>query len=374
MERIVLAYSGGLETSAAISWLAGKYRAEVVTLTLDLGQSPGLDDVRERALAAGAVRAHVLDAREEFARDFVLPALQAGAMAGDRDLLATPLTRPLIARKLVEIAHIEGAKAVAHAERHLAALDRSLHVLDPALEVIALARTWGLSPAELIHYAKQRGIPVSASVDRSYRTDVNLWGRTIECGLLIDPSQEVPEDVYERTKPPAEAAEQPAYVELEFERGRPITLNGIAMSLVELIQCLDTIAGEQAIGRGDCVTTGVAGGASRQAFESPSAAALHVAHADLQHFVTPPDLHRLSVELSAKYADLVREGRWDSPTREAIDALVANVQQKVTGTVRLKLFKGRCDVAGRTAHGDKADSKRQKSEGRRQKTSELASR
>jgi argininosuccinate synthase len=372
MDRIVLAYSGGLETSAAISWLAGKYRAEVVTLTLDVGQGSALDDVRERALAIGAVRAHVLDAREELARRFVLPALQAGAIGHGGDPLATSLSRPLIARKLVEIAHIEGAKAVAHGDRRFgSAIDRSVRAIDPALKVIPLAQAWGQSQAQLIPYAKERGIPIPANVERPDRVDANLWGRSIQCGLLVDAAQEVPDELFLTSKSAIEAPERPAFVEIEFERGVPVKLNGIAMPLVELIQCLETIAGAHAIGRADRVDSSVGGAGSREIYDAPAAAVLAMAHHDLQQFVTPPDLERLAAELGVKYADLVQRGQWDTATREAIDALVANVQQPVTGTVRLKLYKGDCRVAGRQGFGEVGSSK---VEGRSKKSSEVASR
>jgi argininosuccinate synthase len=361
MDRIVLAYSGGLETSAAISWLAGKYRAEVVTLTLDVGQGSTLDDVRERALAIGAVRAHVLDAREDFARRFVLPALQAGALGHGGDPLAAALTRPLIARKLVEIAHIEGAKAIAHGDHRFGsapgAIDRSVAAIDPAIKVIPLAQAWGQSRAQLIPYAKERGIPIPPNVDRSYHTDANLWGRSIQCGLLVDAWQDVPEDLFAMAKSADDAPDRPAFVEIQFEHGEPVKLNGIAMSLVELIQSLETIAGAHAIGRADRSDGSVEGAASREIYDAPAATVLAMAHQDLQQVVTEPDLQRLSADLGVTYADLVRHGQWDTRTREAIDALVANVQRQVTGAVRLKLHKGDCRVAGRRAAGEVRSTK-----------------
>jgi len=351
MERIVLAYSGGLDTSVAIPWLAEKYRAEVVAVTMDLGQGKELDDVRERALAIGAVRAHVVDLREEFARDFILPALQAGAIYEGRYPLATALGRPLISKHLVEIARIEGAGAIAHGctgkGNDQVRMDVSARALEPSIKVIAPARVWGLTRPEEIEYARQRGIPVPATVDSPYSTDSNLWGRSIECGCLEDPWLEPPEEIYTLTKSPADAPGTPAYVEIEFARGVPVKINGVAMSLVELIQSLETIAGDHGVGRIDMVENRLVGIKSREIYEAPAAVALHAAHRELQKFVTPRDLERLTAELAVKYADLVYNGLWYTPTREAIDALVAKVQEKVTGVIRLKFFKGDCRVVGR---------------------------
>jgi argininosuccinate synthase len=351
MERIVLAYSGGLDTSVAIPWLAEKYRAEIVAVTMDLGQGKELDDVRERALAIGAVRAHVIDLREEFARDFILPALQAGAIYEGRYPLATALGRPLISKHLVEIARIEGATAIAHGctgkGNDQVRMDVSARALEPSIKVIAPARIWGLTRPEEIEYARQRGIPVPATVDSPYSTDSNLWGRSIECGCLEDPWQEPPEEIYTLTKPPADSPGTPAYVEIEFACGVPVKINGVAMSLVELIQSLETIAGDHGVGRVDMVENRLVGIKSREIYEAPAAVALHAAHRELQKFVTPRDLERLTAELGVKYADLVYNGLWYTPTREAIDALVAKVQEKVTGVIRLKFFKGDCRVVGR---------------------------
>jgi argininosuccinate synthase len=351
MERIVLAFSGGLDTSVAIPWLAEKYRAEVVTVTVDLGQGASPEDVRERALAIGAARAHVIDARDEFARDFILPALQAGAMYEGRYPLATALGRPLIAKYLVEIAHIEGTNAVAHGSsgkgNGQVRMDISARALDPDIKVIAPAREWDLTWNDEIDYARERGIPLSTAADSPYSTDANLWGRSIECGELDDPWIEPTEDIYILTKEPTESPDRPAYVEIAFERGVPVSITGIAMSMVELVSSLDTIAGAHAVGRVDMVENRLVGIKSREIYEAPAAVVLHMAHKELQSFVTPRDLERLTSELGVKYADLVYNGLWYTPTREAIDALVRKVQEKVTGVIRLKLFKGDCRVVGR---------------------------
>lgn len=352
MDRIVLAYSGGLDTSVAIAWLADKYHAEIVTVTMDLGQGKELDDARERALALGAVRAHVLDLRAEFARDFVLPALQAGAVYEDRYPLATALGRPLIAKHLVEIARLEGASVVAHGcgtekGNDAVRIDLAVSALNPDLEVLAPLGVWDVTKQEKVAFAKKRGIPVPVGADSPYTTDVNLWGRSIEYGVLDDPWLEPPDDVYLLTRAPAEAPATPAYVEIEFERGVPVAINGVTLSLVELISSLETIAGAHGVGRIDLLENRLGDTKSREIYEAPAGVLLHAAHNELQKYVTPRDLARLASEVGVRYADLVYNGDWYSATREAMDALVAKVQERVTGAIRLKLFKGDHRVVGR---------------------------
>ncbi|MYD70317.1 MAG: argininosuccinate synthase [Acidobacteria bacterium] len=351
MERIVLAYSGGLDTSVAVKWLADRYDAEVVAVTIDLGQGKELDDVRERALSVGAVRSHVVDAREEFAQDYILPALQAGAIYEAKYPLATALGRPLISKKLVEIAEMEGAGMIAHGctgkGNDQVRMDVSARALNPALAVVAPARVWGMTRPEEIAYAREHGIPVPATVDSPYSTDSNLWGRSIECGVLEDPWTEPPEEIYALTRSPADAPDAPAYVEVDFEQGTPIRVNGVAMPLTELIHSLETIVGAHGIGRIDMVENRLVGIKSREIYEAPAATVLHAAHRELEALVVPRDLERLKAGLSRVYADLVYDGLWFSATREAIDAFVGSVQRYVTGTVRLKLSKGSCCVVGR---------------------------
>mgnify|MGYP001210175808 FL=1 len=351
MERIVLAYSGGLDTSVAVKWLADKYAAEIVTVTIDLGQGKELNGVRERALAVGAVRAHVVDAREEFARHYVLPALQAGAIYESRYPLATALGRPLIAKKLVEVAEMEDAGMIAHGctgkGNDQVRMEVSARALNPSIKVVAPARMWGLTRPEEIKYAQQHGIPVPASVENPYSTDSNLWGRSIECGVLEDPWVEPPEDIYTLTKSPVEAPDVPAYVEVEFESGVPTKVNGVSMPFTELINSLETIAGAHGIGRIDMVENRLVGIKSREIYEAPAACVLHAAHRELEALVIPRDLERLKVSLSKTYADLVYDGLWFSVTRESIDAFVASIQKRVSGIVRVKLFKGDCRVVGR---------------------------
>ena len=351
MERIVLAYSGGLDTSVAIPWLVDRYDAEVIAVTLDLGQGRELEDVRERALAVGAVRAHVVDVRGEFARDYVLPALQAGALYEGRYPMATSLGRPLIAKRLVEIADLEGASAIAHGctgkGNDQVRIDVSARAVNPAIRVIAPARIWNMSRPDEIAYAQARNIPVPATVDSPYSTDANLWGRSIECGVLEDPWTEPPEEIYTMTRAPAECPDTPAYVEIAFDAGVPTEVNGVAMPLIDLIDSLETIAGAHGVGRIDMVENRLVGIKSREIYEAPAATVLHAAHHELEMLVIPRDLERVKDGLGRVYADLVYNGLWFTQTREAIDAFVANVQPRVTGTVRLKLFKGDCHVVGR---------------------------
>jgi argininosuccinate synthase len=351
MERIILAYSGGLDTSVAIPWLAEKFGAEIIALTLDLGQGQELSDVRERALAVGALRAHVIDAREEFARAYILPALQAGAIYEDRYPLTTALGRPLIARHLVEIARMEGATAIAHGctgkDNDQVGLDVSVRALDGGLKVIAPARMWGMTRSDEIEYARARSIPVPVTNASPYSIDSNLWGRSIECGMLEDPWKEPPDDIFTLTRSPKDCPDQPAYVEIDFEAGVPIRANGIDMPLVELIESLETIAGSHGVGRIDMVENRLIGIKSREIYEAPAAVVLHAAHAELEKLVMARDLDRIKHDMGRAYADLVYNGLWFSHAREAIDAFVRAIQPRVTGVVRLKLFKGDCRVVGR---------------------------
>ena len=349
--RIVLAYSGGLDTSVAIPWLGEKYGAEVVAVTMDLGQGRELDDIRERALALGAVRAHVLDVREEFAREFILPALQTGAIYEDRYPLATALGRPLIARHLVRIAELENAAAIAHGctgkGNDQVRLDVSARALNPRISVIAPAREWGMTRPDEIEYARARGIPVPATVESPYSTDANLWGRSIECGVLEDPWQEPPDEIYTLTKSPTECPDEPAYLEIEFEGGVPVKVNGVPMPLVELIGSVETIAGAHGVGRVDMVENRLVGIKSREIYEAPAAQVLHAAQAELTKLVIPRDLERIRHDMARLYADLVYNGLWFTPTREAIDAFTRTIEERVTGVIRVKLFKGGCTVVGR---------------------------
>lgn len=350
-ERIVLAYSGGLDTSVAIRWLAEQYQVEIVAVTLDLGQGKPLDEIRDRALATGAVRCHVLDVRDEFATDYILPALKANALYEERYPMATALGRPLIAKKLVEIAHIERATTVAHgamgADNDRIRLDGLARAIDPTLRVMAPARLCGLSRPGKIAYARERGIPMPAESVGPYSIDTNIWGRSMTGGVLADPWHESPDDIYTLTKSAASSPAQPAYVEVGFERGAPIAVNGVPMSFPEMIESLTTIAGAHGVGRIDMVENRVVGAKLREIYEAPAAVVLHMAHKEMESFVMATALHRFKQQVATQYADIVYNGTWFTPFREALDAFVERVQERVTGTIRLKLFKGDCHVVGR---------------------------
>ncbi len=356
MERIVLAYSGGLDASIAIPWLKKTFNAEVVTVTLDLGPGAELVEIRQRALALGAIRAHVIDVREEFVRDYALPALQAGALYADRAPMTTALTRPLIARKLVDVARMENATAVAHGcaatsddglriDALVAALDPGLRV--PALRMIVPTRMWEMTREEALTFANERGVPVPAPFDGLDKTDANVWGRSTICSPVQDAWSEPSEDIYALTRSARDCPAQPAYVEIEFEGGTPRRVNSIEMLPLEMIESLETIAGLHGVGRIDLVATRLTGGQVREIYEAPAALVLHAAHRELEQLVIPSDLEQVAHALGRTYADLVNTGQWFSPTRTAIDAFVAAVQPRVTGAIRLKLFKGDCRVAGR---------------------------
>jgi argininosuccinate synthase len=354
MKRIVLAYSGGLDTSVAIPWLKERYGADVIAVTLDLGQGSDLEEVRDRALATGAERAHVLDAREEFARGFIIPALKAEAVYEDRYPLGTALSRPLIARKLVEIARIEQAAAIAHGcddgkGNDQVRLEITARALNPSLKVLAPSRESGMSRQEAIEYARARNIPVPVTASQPLSVDSNLWGRSVEWGFLEDPWTEPPEEIYALTKPASQAPDEPAYVELTFHAGVPTAINGVAMPLLDLIASLGMIAGAYGVGRIDMVENRVVGAKSREVYEAPAAVVLHAAHKELQKLVVAKDLERFSRAVSLQYADVIYNGLWFTPLREALDAFVDKVQERVSGTIRLKLFKGDCRIVGRKA-------------------------
>jgi argininosuccinate synthase len=357
--RIVLAYSGGLNSTVAIPWLAAPpdgEPSEVVTVSLDLGQGGELEEVRDRALATGAVRAHVLDVRDEFARDFVTRALKADAVADDRAPMGPALAVPLIARRLVEIAGIEQAAAVAHGSADRAAAARvevAVRALNPDLTVLAPAREWNLTRIEAIEYAHIRNITIPVSIDMPHSSDANVWGRSAGAGAA-ESWDEPPEELFALTTAASACPSEPAYVDIKFERGVPTAVNGVSMPLIDIIGTVGMIAGSHGVGRLDIAESR----AAREIGEAPAAAVLHAAHAELQKLVTTRDALKFSRLVSREYADIVERGAWFSPLREALDAYVDRIQERVNGAVRLKLFKGNARIVGRKSIEAKAAGRR----------------
>ena len=345
--KIVLAYSGGLRSSVAIPWLVERGDADVIAVTVDLGQSADLVEVRDRAMTSGAIRSHVLDAREEFGRDFVMPTLKADALSEGRYPMATAIGRPLIAKKLVEIARLENATVVAHgcSGRDRVRLATPLRALDPALTELAFVDEWGLTDAVIATYADRLGI--SSAGLTSARVDDNLWGRTIG-RRGDDAADEAPETLFKLTRPLAHTPAQPGTVAISFERGVPTGINHVTMPLVELIESLSTIAGEHGCGRLERVKNRLDGSRSRAVYEVPAAVVLHLAHSELERFVSSDPVDRFLRTLSDTYADAIDRGAWFGRLRTALDAAAEAMQPGVTGKVRMRLFKGDCRVVGRS--------------------------
>jgi len=342
--RIVLAYSGSFEASLAIRWLKEQRAADVITLTLDFGQGRELEAVQDRALATGAARAHVLDVRDEYAREYVLASLKADAVGEAGLVLARALTRPLIARKLVEIAAIERAGAVAHgavADGGQAPLDRLIAGVDPGANVIATRREWPADRQGQIAFATAHGLAAAPPADGRCRVETTLWGRWVETnGASADA-------IYTLTRSAADCPAEAATVDISFERGVPRAINGVSMPLIELIASLGTIAGAHGVGRIDMVENRMVGSKSREIYEAPAAVVLHEAHKELQKMVVTREADRFSRLVSVQYADTIYNGLWFTPLREALDAYINSVQERVTGQIRMKLFKGACHIVGR---------------------------
>src|SRR5919197_424695 len=350
---VVLAYSGGLDTSAIVPWLRDHCDARVLCFAADVGQGAGeIDGLVEKAHRSGAVDCVVEDLREEFVRDFVFPTLRAGAVYARTYLLGTGMARPVIAAHQVAVAQRAGAQALAHGctgkGNDQVRFELTYAALAPDLRVIAPWREWQVQGREdLIAYVKAKGIPVQATLEKPYSTDRNLWHCSHEGGMLEDPGKEPPEHIFVMTADPLEAPDLPAVVEIAFEAGTPVAVDHVPLGPVELLETLNDIAGEHGVGRADVVEDRLVGMKSRGVYETPGGTLLHAAHRELEQLVLDRRTLRLKDELALRYADLVYDGRWWSPEREALDAAVASTQRRVTGTVRLKLYKGGLAVAGR---------------------------
>ena len=353
VDRVILAYSGGLDTSIAIPWIKEQFGLEVITLTLELGQGRDLEQAREKALKSGAVGAHIADVREDFVSGFVWPALRAGALYEGKYPLATALSRPLIARELAILAESEGAMAVAHGctgkGNDQVRLELGIVALAPNLKVIAPARQWGMSREDELEYAKARGIPTPVSVDNPYSVDENLWGRSIEAGKLEDPLFEPPEEIYAWTKSVTDAPNDPTYVEIELREGVPSAIDGELMEGIPIIEYLNDLAGANGIGRIDHLENRLVGIKSREIYEAPAAVVLNTCHRALEELTLTKEQHRFKEVVSSHYADLVYNGLWFSKHREDLDQYVLSSQKFVTGMVRIKFHKGVCTVVGRSS-------------------------
>jgi argininosuccinate synthase len=350
---VVLAYSGGLDTSAIVPWLRERYGARVLCFAADVGQGTGeLDGLVDKAKRSGAEDCVIEDLREEFVRDFVFPTLRAGAVYARTYLLGTSMARPVTAARQVALAQQVGAQALAHGctgkGNDQVRFELTFAALAPDLQVIAPWREWDFKSREdLIAYVKQKGIPVVATADKPYSTDRNLWHCSHEGGILEDPSHEAPEHIFLMTKSPLDAPDEPVVVEIGFEEGNPVSVDHVPLGPVDLLETLNDVAGEHGVGRADVVEDRLVGMKSRGVYETPGGTVLYAAHRELEQMVLDRRTLRLKDEVALRYADLVYDGRWWTPERDALDALVTATQKRVTGSVRLKLYKGGVSVAGR---------------------------
>ena len=349
--KVVLAYSGGLDTSVAIKWLLQEYGLDVVALTVDVGNERDFSAIRQKAIGVGAVKALVVDAKELFVNHFIFPALQADAVYEGQYPLATALSRPLMAKLLVDTAQEEGASAVAHGctgkGNDQVRFEVSINALSPGLKIIAPARDWGMNREQTISYAQQNGILVPVTAASPYSIDENLWGKSIECGVLEDPWVEPSEEVFTWTSSPGEAPDEPAYVEISFDKGIPVTIDRQETDGVSLIRRLNELAGSHGVGRIDHVENRLVGIKSREIYEAPAATVLLQAHQALQALTLSKEQVRFKQKVAIEYADLIYNGLWFTSLHQDLAAYVRSSQRCVTGTVRLKLFKGNCSVVGR---------------------------
>jgi argininosuccinate synthase len=350
-DKVILAYSGGLDTSVMVPWIGEHYGLDVVAFTVDLGQGEDIEKIRAKALRTGAVDALAVDARNLFVDCFVFPALMAGALYEGKYPLATALGRPLIAKLMVDAAREHQAKAVAHGctgkGNDQVRFDVTFQTLAPDLKIIAPVREWKMSRDESLAYAARHDIPVEATKKSPYSIDLNLWGRSCEAGLLEDPWEEPPADAFAWTIDPARAPDTPAYVTIDFEHGKPIGLDGKALDGVPLIERLNALGGEHGVGRIDHVENRLVGIKSRELYEAPAAVILHEAHRELESLCLTRQAQRFKTLVAQEYADIIYNGLWFSGFHQDLFAFVSSNQRFVAGQVRVKLFKGRATAVGR---------------------------
>ena len=348
-EKLILAYSGGLDTSVAIAWLKKDY--DVIAVCLDVGEGKDLEFIHDKALSIGAVESHVLDVKDEFAEEYVLPALQAHAYYEQKYPLVSALSRPLISKKLVEMAHKTGATAIAHGctgkGNDQVRFEVAISALDPSLKVVAPVREWKWAREEEIKFAIEHGVPVPANLDSPYSVDQNLWGRANECGVLENPWNEAPEDAFGITVAVEDAPDTPEYVDIEFKEGKPVAINGQEMKLAALIQKLNVMAGAHGVGRIDHVENRLVGIKSREIYECPGAVTLLAAHKEIEDLTLVREVSHFKPILENELSNLIYNALWFSPATKAIMAYIKETQKVVNGTAKVKLYKGSARVVAR---------------------------
>jgi argininosuccinate synthase len=352
--KIVVAYSGGLDTSVMVRWLKDHYDAEIITFTGNLGQTKELIGLEEKAVNSGASKAYVEDLTKVFLEEYAFPALKAGAMYEEAYPMACSLGRPLLAKTLVDVARKEGANMVAHGctgkGNDQVRFEVSVGALAPDLQNLAPLRTWEFkSREEEIDYAKQHNIPVLVTKEKPYSIDENIWGTAIECGILEDPMVEPPADAYQHTVAPEDAPDKAETVSIEFEKGIPVSVNKEKLDSVALVKLLNEIAGRNGVGRIDMIENRLVGIKSREVYESPAATVLHFAHKELERITLEKSVAHYKVKIAQEYSDLIYNGLWFTPLREALQAFIDKTQDRVTGLVILKLYKGTIRIVGRTS-------------------------
>ena len=352
-EKVVLAYSGGLDTSICIKWLIDEHDLDVIAVIGEVGQEhEGLEAIRQKALRTGAIEAYVVDMREEFVNEYLTDAIRANALYENKYPLLSALSRPVISKHLVEIAHQHGAKYIAHGctgkGNDQVRFETSVWLLDPSLQIIAPVREWPFKTRpEEIEWAAEHGVEVPVTNAKPYSIDDNLWGRAIECGVLEDPWNEPPEDIYTMTDSPENAPDKAEYVDIQFEAGIPCALNGEKLSFIDIIYKLNEIAGRNGYGRLDMIENRLVGVKSRECYEQPAALALITAHKALEDMCLEREVLHFKLGIEQKWAECVYYGQWFAPLKASLDAFIASTQNEVTGTVRVKFYKGTCTVVGR---------------------------
>lgn len=354
-EKIVLAYSGGLDTSVSVKWIQEKYGYDVIALGLDVGEGKDLEAIKAKALNVGAVKAYILDAKEMLAKDYILPALKANCLYEGKYPLSSAISRPLISKLLVDVAEKEGATAVAHGctgkGNDQVRFEVSITALNPDLKIVAPVREWGMNREDEIVYAEKNGIPVPANLDNPYSIDANIWGRACEAGVLENPWNEPPEGAFDWTSPLEFTPDEAEYIEIEFEQGVPVALNGEKLPLVQLIETLNLVGGKHGIGRIDHIENRLVGIKSREVYENPAALILINAHKELELLTLPREVTQYKALVDQQLTQIIYNGLWYSPLKSALDAFVEDTQKVVSGTIRIKLFKGNHIVVGRkSAH------------------------